>query len=326
MSYCMKVFVSSRLAGGGTTVFGSRVPIIERGMPAAARNSYNRVRQIIKLQWRPFGVVVIIVTNVIVSSVIFVLLDGASVLSPKKAERQMPWYVCLALSQGDQEKCRPLIKGLALDVSMAAAVLFVLALNGISCFAVLSYWTMFTGWTEITWKTLMRREDTWSPPVREGSGVTSRVEEKTPSFAMESPSPVAEDRAEIVTITRKPAPLTPLPVSRFSFGPATPSTQPAITSPKSPSWESTHSSAVTMTPASPVREFPPARETFNAPAPFPEPLRPRDTTYAPRDQAHGRQRPRSSSRGPPVPPKPEGYTPGRSPTSPEGGYSAQRFL
>ena len=129
MSFCIKVFISSRLSRGGSagSSDNSRTPAIEKAAPSAAKLRYAHVRQIVIMQWRPFGVVLIIITNVIVGSIIFIMLDRTTVLTPATLQAHTPWLICLALNTPDE--CRKLVRPIVHDVSVAGAVLFVLSVS-----------------------------------------------------------------------------------------------------------------------------------------------------------------------------------------------------
>ena len=217
-------------------------------------------------------------------------------------------------------------------------------LNGIWCFLVLSYFSMFSGWRDMTWSKLLQRRREQG---QAQDALKKRIQRFEPADAMASPPFVGQ--ARVVSVTRKPAP-SPLatdgaggardPQSRFTFSP--PTTHPgspwspkqSATSPTTPTdenfsekaWDSPRSVDsprsydMPQAPESPQRaRGTEPRQTFNAPTPFQGPLTARDETYAPRKpHASPPRRSRSTSRGPPVPPKPAGYTPKSSPISPSG--------
>ena len=135
MVYCIKVYVSSRMDGGAEarTRTGSVLPMSLMGsLPTTnARQAYRRIRRIVKMQWRGFAMVMVIIFDCIYFSIIFVYLNGTTQISVRSLTKAEPWLVCLAVSGGDKQKCQSLASKTVLAETTVVSVLYLLAVSSI---------------------------------------------------------------------------------------------------------------------------------------------------------------------------------------------------
>jgi hypothetical protein len=93
------------------------------------RQAYRRVRRVIELQWRGVAVVILIITDVIFFSVVFVFMDNNESAVVNNIERALPWLLCLAGSNGNKNKCLDLAAPLVINEATVMAVLMLLSVS-----------------------------------------------------------------------------------------------------------------------------------------------------------------------------------------------------
>ncbi|KFA70433.1 hypothetical protein S40285_00628 [Stachybotrys chlorohalonatus IBT 40285] len=147
--YCIKVYLAS-LSDNSASTEGSSLPHYQSSVQSLSpRQAYRRVRRVISLQWRGIAIVLIIITDVIFFSIIFVFQDSIVVSAREDASVAQEWAACLALSGGDKNQCLDQASGLVVNEATVSAVLMLLALNGIWLFFLLGRWAMVTGWIDL---------------------------------------------------------------------------------------------------------------------------------------------------------------------------------
>lgn len=91
------------------------------------RMAYRRVRRVIELQWRGIAIVVLIITDVIFFSVVFVFMDNNEAAVTADLARAQPWLLCLVSAQGKKNQCLPLAAPLVVNEATVMAVLILLS-------------------------------------------------------------------------------------------------------------------------------------------------------------------------------------------------------
>ena len=123
IGYCTKVYfechMSSYGSGSGLFSSGSRAGTFGS---ASSRQTYNRVMGLIKMQWRGFVMVLLIIFDVIFFCVIFVIFDNKASFSAAEVQRAEPWLICLALHEGNKYPCLhltdPIVENEAIEVTV----------------------------------------------------------------------------------------------------------------------------------------------------------------------------------------------------------------
>lgn len=128
--YCIKVYLAA-LSDNSASTEGSNLPTYSStpSQHVSPRQAYRRIRRVISLQWRGIAIVLIIITDVIFFSVVFVFQDNVvqSVTSdPSVAEN---WSKCLIQSRGDKDKCLNEASSLVVNQATVTAVLLLLSVR-----------------------------------------------------------------------------------------------------------------------------------------------------------------------------------------------------
>jgi len=127
--YCIKVYLAS-LADNSASTEGSGLPSYTNSVRTMTpRQAYRRVRRVIQLQWRGIAIVLIIITDVIFFSIVFVFQDNTVQAVHNNAQLASPWVVCLVLNGADKNKCLKEASTLALSQATIMAVLLLLAVS-----------------------------------------------------------------------------------------------------------------------------------------------------------------------------------------------------
>jgi hypothetical protein len=148
-AYCIKVYLAS-LADGGASTEGSGLPSYAQSIKTMTpRQAYRRVKRVIQLQWRGIAIVLIIVTDVVFFSVVFVFQDNTIQQVTNNPSMADAWITCLALAGGDKTKCLKEARVLVAAQATVGAVLVLLAMNGLWLSILLGRWSMVTGWVEL---------------------------------------------------------------------------------------------------------------------------------------------------------------------------------
>ncbi|KAK4097519.1 hypothetical protein N658DRAFT_433790 [Parathielavia hyrcaniae] len=147
--YCIKVYLAS-LSDNSASTEGSGMPSYSNSIRTMTpKQAYRRVRRVIALQWRGIAIVLIIITDVIFFSVVFVFQDNTLEAVKTDGNIALPWIKCLFLNGGDKVPCLNEASALAVNMPTVGAVLFLLAMNGIWCILLLGRWSMVTGWLDM---------------------------------------------------------------------------------------------------------------------------------------------------------------------------------
>lgn len=127
--YCIKVYLAS-LADGGASTEGSGLPSYAHSIRTMTpRQAYRRVKRVIQLQWRGIAIVLIIVTDVIFFSVVFVFQDNTAQQLTSDPQLASDWVLCLFLNKGDKTQCLKEAKSLVVAQATVGAVLLLLAVS-----------------------------------------------------------------------------------------------------------------------------------------------------------------------------------------------------
>ncbi|KAK0746292.1 hypothetical protein B0T18DRAFT_148678 [Schizothecium vesticola] len=147
--YCIKVYLAS-LADNTASTENSGLPSYTNSIRTMTpKQAYRRVRRVIELQWRGIAIVLIIITDVIFFSVVFVFQDNTVETVRMHPENALGWVRCLMANGGDKVPCLPQADQLVVNIRTVGAVLFLLGMNGIWLALLLGRWAMVTGWRDL---------------------------------------------------------------------------------------------------------------------------------------------------------------------------------
>ncbi|OAA68486.1 GPCR, family 2, secretin-like protein [Niveomyces insectorum RCEF 264] len=147
--YCIKVYLAA-LNDNTASTENSGLPSYSNSLRTMTpRQAYRRVRRVIQLQWRGIAIVLIIITDVIFFSIIFVFQDNTVEKISTDPKRATSWLVCLATHGGDKNKCLTLAKPFVVNEATIGAVLVLLAMNGFWLLFLLGRWSMVQGWVDL---------------------------------------------------------------------------------------------------------------------------------------------------------------------------------
>ncbi|KAK2749253.1 hypothetical protein FQN57_006869 [Myotisia sp. PD_48] len=177
MIYCIQVYVKSMLDDNPITDNSSALPSYSGSMHTlTARQTYRRVKHVIKLQWRGIAVVLTVLANVIFFAIVFLSLDEAARKTPENLKKAGPWIFCLAGSKGDKNACTSLAADLGPNESSIMAVLILLALSGLWTVLFLGRASMLTGWVHLIQQKFLPKSEFVSWDARD-NGTQSRTYE-----------------------------------------------------------------------------------------------------------------------------------------------------
>lgn len=103
-------------------------------MTVTPRQALRRVQRVVQLQWRGIAIVLIIITDVIFFSVVFVLMDNSQLSIANDPASAREWVECLMIEFGDKDKCLHLAEKLVLGQATVSAVLVLLSVSIIILF------------------------------------------------------------------------------------------------------------------------------------------------------------------------------------------------
>ena len=127
--YCIKVYLAS-LADNTASTENSGLPsYTNSNRTMTPKQAYRRVRRVIELQWRGIAIVLIIITDVIFFSVVFVFQDNTVETVRKNPNHALGWVQCLIANGGNKEPCLPLADQLVVNIRTVGAVLFLLGVS-----------------------------------------------------------------------------------------------------------------------------------------------------------------------------------------------------
>ncbi|RMZ76127.1 hypothetical protein DV738_g5130, partial [Chaetothyriales sp. CBS 135597] len=162
MAYCIHVFIKGISDDKTTTNSTGRTgrPPTASGSisTATARQTYRRVKQVVKLQWRGAAVVLVIIAEVAFFAAVFVSMDNGSQVNAKLFETSLPWLLCLIGNGGDKNQCLHLVGGIVRPQSIVLPVLIVLALTSFWCLLFFGRWSMVHGWVDLFKRKFLRRK------------------------------------------------------------------------------------------------------------------------------------------------------------------------
>lgn len=98
-------------------------------MTVTPRQALRRVQRVVQLQWRGIAIVLIIITDVIFFSVVFVLMDNSQLSIANDPGTSVKWIECLMKAGGDKDKCLHLAENLVLSQATVSAVLILLSVS-----------------------------------------------------------------------------------------------------------------------------------------------------------------------------------------------------
>ena len=126
-AYCIKVYLAS-LNDNAASTENSGLPSYSNSIRTMTpRQAYRRVRRVIQLQWRGIAIVLIIVTDVIFFSIVFVFQDNTVAAISANPAKATTWLICLATHGGDKNQCFNDAAPFTVSEATVAAVLILLA-------------------------------------------------------------------------------------------------------------------------------------------------------------------------------------------------------
>ncbi|KAK3354986.1 hypothetical protein B0H65DRAFT_417612 [Neurospora tetraspora] len=147
--YCIKVYLAS-LADNSASTENSNLPSYTNSIRTMTpKQAYRRVRRVIQLQWRGIAIVLIIVTDVVLFSVVFVFQDNTVEAVRRDPSTAVEWTACLMMMAGDKNKCLDKAGPLVVDMPTVGAVLLLLSINGLWLLLLLGRWSMVMGWRDL---------------------------------------------------------------------------------------------------------------------------------------------------------------------------------
>ncbi|KAM7206906.1 hypothetical protein V8F33_000005 [Rhypophila sp. PSN 637] len=147
--YCIKVYLAS-LSDNNASTEGSNMPSYTNSIRTMTpKQAYRRVRRVIQLQWRGIMIVLIIITDVVFFSVVFVFQDTTVENVKHNPEIASEWVTCLVLNGGNKISCLDEAGPIVVNMPTVGAVLFLLAINGLWLLFLLGRWSMVTGWIDL---------------------------------------------------------------------------------------------------------------------------------------------------------------------------------
>ncbi|KAG5929011.1 hypothetical protein E4U42_007438 [Claviceps africana] len=198
--YCVRVYLASLYDTSASSERSSLPAYTSSVRTVSPRQAYRRVKRVVALQWRGIAIVLIIITDVIFFSVVFVFQDNVvqSVTSdPMVAEN---WVTCLIGSSGDKNACLDQASSIVVNEATVSAVLLLLGLNGILLIFLLGRISMITAWYELLRSMLCRNNRQ-----REFVSVDARYEDKKDPRHSRSYEMLSRGSSAVVT---------PLPLAR----------------------------------------------------------------------------------------------------------------
>ncbi|KAI9669412.1 MAG: hypothetical protein M1831_000448 [Alyxoria varia] len=158
-TYCLNVYLRQALGNYKTDTQSSRQQTsLTSTKSANARVVFRRVKKVVSLQWRGLAIAVLVVTDVIFFSIVFVVLDKETQRAIKHPQAFTPWLTCMVLKQ-DKEACISLAEGILVNESILIATLLLLAVVGIEAFILICRLEMLTGWAELVTSRWQRQNE-----------------------------------------------------------------------------------------------------------------------------------------------------------------------
>lgn len=130
LGYCIQVYLKALMCDNTTTDNSSGLPSYSGSVrTVSARQAYRRVRSVIELQWRGILVVLVIITDVVFFSIVFVSMDNTTRAVASDLTKAEPWLLCLVMSGGNKNACLDKVTGLVFKESTVLAVLIMLSVS-----------------------------------------------------------------------------------------------------------------------------------------------------------------------------------------------------
>ncbi|KAL1902820.1 hypothetical protein Sste5346_000731 [Sporothrix stenoceras] len=147
--YCIKVYLAS-INDNTASTENSGLPSYSNSIRTMTpRQAYRRVRRVIQLQWRGIAIVMIIVTDVIFFSIIFVFQDNTVAAISADPTKATTWLICLATHNGDKNQCLNDAAAFTVNEATIGAVLVLFSMNGLWLVFLLGRWSMIHGWIDL---------------------------------------------------------------------------------------------------------------------------------------------------------------------------------
>lgn len=128
--YCIKVYIRSLLDDTATSDNSSGLPSYNSSVrTVTAKQAFRRVKMVVALQWRSILIVLIIIANVVFLAIVFISMDNTVSAARKHVEKAKPWLYCLAVNQGDKNKCLKEVGSLVRNESTVMAALILLSVG-----------------------------------------------------------------------------------------------------------------------------------------------------------------------------------------------------
>lgn len=128
--YCVKVYLVS-LSDNTASTEGSNLPTHSANSTKniSPRQAYRRVRRVIALQWRGIAIVLIIISDVIFFSVVYVFQDTVVQSVREKPSIATAWALCLMGAAGDKNQCLDEARSIVINEATTFAVLLLLGVR-----------------------------------------------------------------------------------------------------------------------------------------------------------------------------------------------------
>jgi hypothetical protein len=150
--YCIKVYLSNMLDDGRTRSNDSADLPSYNGTTrtTSARAVYQRVKEVLRVQWRSITIVVFLLVDIIFFAVVWIQLDtSVRLLQQGKVEHVLPFLFCLIASPDDRSKCYAAGQAALVNESTSVAILMLLSLTGIQTGLTLCRTSMFGAWLDL---------------------------------------------------------------------------------------------------------------------------------------------------------------------------------
>lgn len=192
VAYCIQVYVKSLYESSGTVSSG--LPSYSGSVrTVTARQTYRRVRSILRLQWRGMVLTVVVIVHVILLAVVFIAMNAAA-QNFENSKEAGTWISCLARTGGVKEQCLSLARDVRPNKAMVLAAVYLLSLVGMWAFLFVRR-SVFVGWVKLFKRTFSKRHEFVSVDARRILRPYEMVESlnlrsvKSPEPEVRSPSP-----------------------------------------------------------------------------------------------------------------------------------------
>ena len=129
VGYCVKVYLCTTYEVSAATAESGLASLTGSSRYLSPRQAYQRVSSILKMQWREIVMVLIIITDVIFFSIVFISQDAVEESVKNNPKLTQNWIMCLISESGNKKKCLELAKAFVVSEATIAAVLLLLSVS-----------------------------------------------------------------------------------------------------------------------------------------------------------------------------------------------------